>query len=318
MGTNAGNSVYFLFCYIIPFFFFLAGCTETYNKEMPLVDYILLKVKRILIPTFLFVLVIILINLIQNENCAAAFHLLKQAVIYGEIRNTPYVGTLWFFTCLFVMQIFFRLLRFLRNKWVILAISTALMLVAEFVLNHRPRIEPLWAWNVDSAMFYIFYYALGFSFYPYLKTWFELNNRVKKVSWSIVFGLSLIYSIALFGQKDLFEDFAMNQVFRWFEMILIFPLFIIMFMLCLSKLFENVEAFNNYGQNTLYLCGNEPILKMLVPCMTGLLGLEIQFPSPATAYFYCLILLVLAYKFVIPMEKAVLEWITNRFTKIIG
>ena len=322
MGESIGSAYIFFFKFIVPLFFFLAGCTETYQKDVSFFDYVRLKVKRILLPTFLFVLFVMLVRLLQDVSVLGPIKTLLNAIIYGEQRNLAYVGSLWFFTCLFVIQVFFRALCILKNKWVVLALSVGLLLISEYALPHRPMLEPKWAWNVDSAMFYIFYYALGFVFYPYLHNWFLLDTKKKRISWLVVALVSIVYTIAIFGQteallikySEMYAQLVAHPVYSELNLVVICPCLIIMCILCLSKLFEKVEVFNLYGMNTLYLCGNELIMKMVVPSLMGLVGLELQFPSPITAYFYCILLMFLTYKFVIPVQKNMMSWMEGHIS----
>ncbi|MBR0502978.1 MAG: acyltransferase [Paludibacteraceae bacterium] len=319
MGESIGSAYIFFFKFIVPLFFFLAGCTETYQKDISFFDYVRLKIKRIILPTFLFVLFVMLVRLLQEVSILGSAKVLWNAIVYGELRNLPYVGSLWFFTCLFVIQIFFRALCKLKNKWVVLALSTALLLISEYALPHRPMLEPQWAWNVDSAMFYIFYYALGFVFYPYLRNWFLLDTKKKRISWVVVALVSVVYTIAIFGETEAllighFEPYAqlaLHPVYSELNLVVVCPCLIIMCILCVSRLFEQVEVFNVCGMNTLYLCGNEMIMKMIVPSLVGMIGLELQFPSPISAYFYCILLMFLTYKFVIPVQRNLIGWMEN-------
>lgn len=319
MGENIESAYFFFFKFVVALFFFLAGCTETYQKELSFVDYARLKVKRILLPTYMFVFLVVLVQLIQDENIMKSLGILRDAFIYGERRNLPYVGTLWFFTCLFVIQLFFRLLLKLKNKWIILVVSVVFLMISEFALPHRPIIDPRWAWNVDSAMFYLFYFALGYVLYPYLKNWFLLDTKKKKTTWIIVFLISAIYTLAVFGHGESIlmersESFA--RVFSYpvsieLNLLIISPLLIIVCVLCVSKLLENLQFLNTCGRETLYLCGNESILKDLVPYFISLFGLELRFTNPISAYFYCFLLLFFACKYIIPVQRK----IVSRFEK---
>ena len=68
MGENIESAYFFFFKFVVALFFFLAGCTETYQKDLSFFDYVRLKVKRILLPTYMFVFLVVLVQLIQDEN----------------------------------------------------------------------------------------------------------------------------------------------------------------------------------------------------------------------------------------------------------
>lgn len=83
-------------------------------------------------------------------------------------------------------------------------------------------------------------------------------------------------------------------------------LLIIWLNLTIAKMIEDINLFNEIGQSTLYLCGNEYIIKGLFPCLTSIMGLEINLPSPLAAYLYTMILLVAGLKIVVSFEKRLL------------
>jgi hypothetical protein len=48
-------------------------------------------------------------------------------------------------------------------------IGMGLFVFTEYLLPYRPIFEPSWFWNIDSALYYFFYYALGYAVFPYIR-----------------------------------------------------------------------------------------------------------------------------------------------------
>ena len=70
---------------------------------------------------------------------------------------------------------------------------------------------------------------------------------------------------------------------------------------------SDITYFAKVGQETLYLCGNEWVIKTVVPLFLNLIGLQINISNPFAAYILTFCLIGLNYKVVIPFEKLVVQ-----------
>ena len=70
---------------------------------------------------------------------------------------------------------------------------------------------------------------------------------------------------------------------------------------------ENVKLFEEIGKNTLFLCGSEYIIKLLVPICFSIIGLDISLQNPLATYIYSLALLVISNNTLVPIEKKILK-----------
>ena len=66
---------------------------------------------------------------------------------------------------------------------------------------------------------------------------------------------------------------------------------------------ENISLFTTIGKDTLYLCGNEFIIKSICSSLVELIGLRLTFNTPLHVYLYTMILLILSIKFLHPLER---------------
>jgi fucose 4-O-acetylase-like acetyltransferase len=85
------------------------------------------------------------------------------------------------------------------------------------------------------------------------------------------------------------------------------PMIVIVGVLILSKIMEQVDLFAELGKNTLFLCGSEYIVKLLVSICLQTVGLKIALSNPISAYLYTFALLILCHKVLVPIEKGVLK-----------
>jgi len=107
-GDAAGFGYAFVFRYHVAFFFLLSGCMSNYDKE-PFGKFFVKKLKSIMIPFWFFCFLAIVVQVLQNSLGFDSVKTYTLLVLKGAIRNTFFAGALWFLTCLFVMEIVFKL-----------------------------------------------------------------------------------------------------------------------------------------------------------------------------------------------------------------
>lgn len=305
-GSQAGNAFSFVFCFHVPLFFFLSGCSEALSSDISWKEYIVKNVKRILLPFLFFSIISLLFQCIVYNSHNEIFPTFIN-IIKGSIRNQFFAGSLWFLTCLFVMKIFFCFIRkIFKNKILILFICLGLFFVAELVINPRPIVTPHMIFNIDSACYYIIFYALGYYGWNLIKKILLWDCLYKKII-SIIVGIaSFGYTVLLFFGKNILSYFNSISILNLVANILC-PIIVIIFIILISKLLENIKLFSDIGKNTLYLCGSEYVIKLLVPTCIQIVGLNISLPNALAAYIYTFILLIICNKILVPIEKNILK-----------
>lgn len=302
-GNASGKSFEFVFQFHVALFFLISGCMSNYDKEKSIVKFIKKDFQKIMIPFFGFSIISILLYALLSNGTLNKIIDLFIVILKGDIRNTFFAESLWFLSCLFLMEVIFKVLKKLDNKLLIFLICLIMFVIAEGFISPRPLVEPHWLYNLDSVFYYIIYYAIGYIIYPWIVELFKLNSQKKKVIFMIGAIISSTYAILFFFEKD-----YLTKVIKMIPVIRILsPIFksslLIWFHLILAKVFEKVDLFNEIGTNTLYLCCNEVIIKSLVEAFLGILGLSLNFGSPFHVYVYTMILLVFAVKYFLPIEK---------------
>jgi len=293
-------------CCAIQLFFFISGCMSYYDKEPDILKYAAKKFKTIMLPFYGFALFSIFLDVLINSLSYRDIIGELVLVIKGCVRNSFFSGGLWFLSCLFVMEIVFKLLRQLKYRIPMLLVSLALFIVADYFITPRPLLEPHMAYNVDSMMYYLIFYAMGFCMYPFIVKLLELETKLSKVLFWIIFAISASYTGILFEGTQLLRLLPSNALTSGFVSI-VQPVILIMFILCLSKLLSGFEFLAKAGRETLYLCTNEWIVKTILPIMLGVFGINISIEKPMDAFVYVIILIVLCVKIIIPFEKKSIE-----------
>lgn len=302
-GDVAGKSFVFVFQYHVALFFFLSGCMNTYDKEEKIITFIKKKFKSIMVPFFGFSLLSIIIYILLNNPEYNSILELLTIVCNGNIRNTFFAMGLWFLSCLFLMEIIFKIIKKFNNKLLIFLICLIMFVIAEGFIIPRPIIEPHWLYNLDSVFYYIIFYAIGYIIYPLIVKLFELDTRKKKISFYILGIISFFYAGLVFFEKDYLRSLLelipliriLSPIIRTFILIIS--------NLILAKILENISLFTTIGKDTLYLCGNEFIIKSICSSLVELIGLRLTFNTPLHVYLYTMILLILSIKFLHPLER---------------
>ena len=74
----------------------------------------------------------------------------------------------------------------------------------------------------------------------------------------------------------------------------------------LAYYLQEIEVLAKVGQDTLYLCGSEYIIKIIVPSICGIVGLTMNLDGPLYVCIYTIMLLWFGEKVVIPWEKTII------------
>lgn len=313
LGEGIGRSYQFILVYHVPLFFFLSGCMESLQKEMKFSDYVLKKVKTILLPFFFFAGLSMLL-VICYERCEVSLVLLMlKQILMGGLRNRIFAYALWFLTCLFVTGILFRLIRKLENRIFILGAGIVLYVITARFLPYKPNMFPLLPYNADCALYYMVYYCTGYCVFPKLQEFLQCGQREER-NRNIVLAVAGIaggiYAVCLFFGKDMLAPVLKLPVLRIFHpylsaMILILLSAVLAFGLQKSRMLQCL------GRESLYLCGNEFIIKTIVTIAASFLGISVPSENPVLCALYVVILLFLTHFILIPLERPVFDKILS-------
>ena len=279
-----------------------------------MISYVKKQGKNLLLPYFIFSLVNLGIIVVQeNRSIRDLIPLVKQ-MVFG-IRNQLFAPALWFLPCLFVVSILFFIVLKLVKKPVYSLMATLLIYcLTANLLPFDATETPKWIFNIDSALYYLFFYALGACLFPYMQV-ISYNKIKQKAGWqkylililaAVCTLVALVVTIlTFFGRKDYFiiyPIFGAIPAITW-----IYPVFIalciILIQIFIAMWLQRIPYFNILGKHTLALCGNETIVKTLFACTFSVMGLSIQILTPLHAYVYAFILLMFSNYVMIPIEK---------------
>lgn len=301
LGESAGRAYLFVFQFHVPLFFFLSGCMESLNTETSLAKNIKKKAVNLVIPFYFFAVFSIILWVFSSDYGMRDILPRLIQVVKGGVRNKFFAGSLWFLTCLFSMSALFEFVKKVRNKCGILLLCIASYICAERLLPFRPIATPQWWYNVDSALYYLLYYGLGYVCFG------PINNILEKQKYRPLVALSGIlagvYAVFLFFDHNLLMYFAASPQISLFIPV-VTALIMIWFCIVLAFVCGSwVDVWKEIGKNTLYMCGSEYAVKLIVPAALEIVGIKVEVPNLLGACIYSYFLLILVNRYFVPVEK---------------
>lgn len=304
LAEQAGYFYPFGFRFQTSLFFFIAGSMENLARaDSSFLEHFKRKFKGIMFPYFFFGLISILIICITGT--ANVGVILKTAWQYVlGIRNQLFAPILWFLPCLFVMaMLFFVLKKLVNNRWLLLLIAMGFFVVSETLLPHRPIVNPSWFWNVDSALYYFFYFVLGYAVFPYVRQLISSNSVWAYIGKIVSAAIVTVYAFLLLVGKDLLA-ILLGRIPNSGPIIVVGnAVVMIWFCIMLAQILSAIPLLPKIGRNTLWLCGSEQVIRHLTPPLFSILGWNLTFSSPAGAIIFTFGAIFAAEFAIIPVLK---------------
>lgn len=300
-----GLSHKFIFAFAVELFFFVSGLFALCHMDRSFGERLWKRFMGIVAPYFFFSILTVLVVAVQGNLGFSEIRPMGRQIVLG-IRNRTVAPTLWFLPCLFVVFILYELLyRLIKNEWLLIGIG--LLLYAAAAAWLRPVENPRWFFNIDSAVYYFFFYALGAAFYQKYSMRGRESGRIQKTMTVLaVLCILLVSGYMYFGKMiDAYQALRVIPGFTLFYPLLI-SVVLILFQILLAHVLSRIPLLGKIGKKTLYLCGNEYLVKLLAPECLGIFGLGVELSNPLRVYLYSFALIYMAYRFLIPPEEKLL------------
>lgn len=310
-GASAGKLYLFVFSYHVPLFFFVSGFFSKVKEGESFIQFVKRKFQNIMIPYYGFVFIsIIILVLFNNYDLNVLPYILKNGVL--GIRNQVFPSSAWFLPCIFLMSIIYNLiLRIVKKRNIALACCFII-----YIFNYVVYYGPSWFWNLDSALYYIIYYALGASIYPYIQK-FKLKSLsvLKKGLLTVLVVFVFAYSaVVYFKGSNIIFSYIPFSFFGVKDVIILISTMIMIFAnMFLAILLKNSAVLKNIGQDTLMHFGFEYTIKTLVASGLTWVSLSLDINSPLAALVVSVLLLVINKYTLIRFTEKNLPILTGRY-----
>ena len=309
MGDAAGLAYGFVFQFHVALFFFISGCMETKNNRN-FSDNFIHKCRCVLIPFFLFFLLTIACRFFMSFNYEEIANCLYEMVL-GGVRNHYGVKSLWFLSALFSTCVLFSIIKRVRNRVLILILSCGCYLMTQLLLPNTPVVTPSWIYNIDSALYYVIFYALGYVLFPYISVFLqEQKYKMLRFYLTVLLLLYSAFSFVRINPADSFFGFIPRGELLYQ---IVHPMILILMVCCVSYYLQPFILLRNMGKVTLYFCGNEYVVKRLLErFVIEKFSLQGIFEHQILTYTYVFFLMLVVYFLVAPMEQKFVRWIKAR------
>ena len=155
-------------------------------------------------------------------------------------------------------------------------------------------------------MCYFVYYVLGYIAFPYMNKLIK-DTSLKAKFWKKVIAVgAVVYTGIIFIGRDLLGWLRHIPVIATFRY-MITTIIVIVFFIVVALVLEEFEILQQIGRDTLFLCGSEFMIKTCIDYFFTNLGFTIQFTTPLSVYIWAGLVLVVAVKWIIPVEKAIFK-----------
>jgi len=297
----------YIFLFHVPIFFFIAGCMESLNNEKSFVLYARKKFVNFSVPFLTFAIINIIIWGLYQESSLRETGALLFQVSKGVIRSTFIGISLWFLSCLFVINILFFFIKKIKSKMIILLVCGFLYYIYYIVLSPMLLGKPSWIFNIDSALLYIIYYAIGYlSFDKIVRLFEEPVEPRRYIFLYLTGGSSLLYSALTYYRRDpllwITKVPVVNIFYPVFSGLIVMWLIILLAYCCRSS-----TLLSEMGKNTLYFCGNEHLMRRVMDTIFSIVGVTRELNNVLATYLYAFFLLAAIHYVLVPIEKKIIE-----------
>ena len=95
-------------------------------------------------------------------------------------------------------------------------------------------------------------------------------------------------------------------------------LLLIICQIVLAKLLSFSKLLQHLGENTLYLCGNEYLVKQLIPIILSMIGLKLTVSNLLDVLLYSFGAMLAVYYILMPIEKRIYQRLGNLIIMIVS
>ena len=302
-----------IYTFHIPLFFFLSGFVFS-GQKYSFKQYLLKKIKTLVIPYFALGLVIYLvwcgIYLTENRPLDAYF------IMLWNFIKQKHFWTIWFLACLFLVEILYYWIdKVSQNHCWIATIISSVLCVLGFIW-YRLGGEGLF-WNLDVALVAQFFFHFGWLFkkYPGIRMFLLQKKILRTLFLVLIFGLINIVAafacIKISGQSlDMSVGIYGNEILT---MISAFAGILCVIMMC--NLLP-LRTFQYLGKNTMLIFAwHSRIILVLMELLYAKLGL-FQTQSTLSQIIGSGIVFVVIFIVLVPINELIkktrLKWMIGK------
>lgn len=263
-----------LYSFHIPLFFFLSGYVFGVKKYNDFKEFLLSKIRSIIIPLLSFSIFIFVFDFIVRYLILGTMSLKNLLFeipgFFIQIRGTFLGGSLWFLTCLFVTEImFYLIIKVTKNDKVKILLSIIICAIVGYI--YFRYINKLLPWAVDASLTAIFFLGLGYLSKMCKERINNIINIKTAVFFVIINVLSTYLNYYLSGSNvDLYASKQGNVLLYYIESISGIYMCII-----IKRLVRNSNVLISIGKNSLiYYCMHGSLFMVFSAVISNFTSIE--------------------------------------------
>lgn len=250
---------YWIYSFHMPLFFFLAG--YVFKEKLKIKDFVLKRIKKLIIPYIFLGLGVILFNLLIMLY-ANTFDLTEISRQLKSLLFQIRYSNLWFLTCLFSLNFIFFILLNLGLSYTIVSILVLIMTFGG-VIYYKFNGNPIF-WNIDVCFTASIFFLLGYLYRKDIDFFKNIKEKINRYfSIKLLFLMSIFFNwlMYLYSQEglEMFDSRYGNPILIYFIAIIG-----ILLILKLSKK-KTINWIKFIGENTLiYFAWHQNIAMVLI------------------------------------------------------
>ncbi len=182
------NLLIYIYSFHMPLFFYVSGYLYKEKYEnLTFFEYVKKRFLQLIYPYFTLTIINFLWFLLKDHTIIGCGKYILSFLYSNYIFDMNYVGAIWFLACLFIVEIFYFLLKRKKSNGFLYG-SLILCLCAGLILSKINFIRlPFW---IDIAFFGILFYHFGY----FIKCFKEKHN-INKIARLILIILMILFNI---------------------------------------------------------------------------------------------------------------------------
>lgn len=315
--NNSLTNVIYLFH--MPLFFFINGLTMSYSfkKSTNFKDYILKKIKAIIIPYFIFCCLSILYWILIERNIRGQFdvsiisNVINIFVAKTDAQLYAFNIVLWFLPCLFISNIIFYFIMKFKSDYIKFFVSILLFGIG-YVLCINKIILPL---SFETSLIGTFFIVAGYLFI------IHISDKISLKKITIPNTIFLILCIIGIGICIRFNCYV-NMLDHTYGNVILFligsfsGIYICLFIsILLHQIKFNIflNLFSYFGKNSvIIMCCHEPIKRIVLYIFSKIINMDIEILR--MDIFFSIIIVVIILAILVP----IIYVINNYLSFVIG
>lgn len=213
-------------------------------------------------------------------------------------------GQLWFLPALFVCTILYYVISSsFASKWKYWTVACFFLCFGLSEVSNRYCTDIGWnyvPYCISFCLRHMVWYALGDVYYQFLATnkkkWVACSMRIAEgIGIAVLMLTYLNTDISISGQ-------IVGKIWEYLKIIML-----IFGSIAIAKLMSCISVISKHAKDTLYLCGNEVLVKNGFEYILTGISLHYVPNGEFGAIIYCLMLFAIVFKLLIPFEKPLLQ-----------